>query len=56
MAVKNAPPFMFSVNTLEVRVTATVGAGRESMTGAGANATSAAHTFEGRAAQELGTH
>lgn len=52
MAIKNVPPFMFVVNTLEARVTATPAKD----TTAGANAVSAAHTFEGRAVQETGTH
>ena len=56
MAVKNAPTFKFTVSTHEARVTATVGAGRESMTQAGQNGSSQANTFEARITQESGTH
>ena len=40
----------------EARITPTVGAGREVMLRAGENATSSAHTFEGRVTQESGGH
>jgi len=56
MPVKNQPTFKFSVNTLETRVTATVGAGREAMAQAGQNGSSPANTFEARITQETGTH
>lgn len=56
MSVRNAPTFTFTVNTLEARVTASVGAGREVMNGAGANSSGAGHVFEGRVTQETGVH
>lgn len=56
MPVKNKPSFTTTVSALEARTVATVGAGREVMTGASSNATSPANTFEGRITQETGTH
>ncbi len=56
MAIKNAPPFVFTVSTHEARVVATVGAGREVMVNASQNTNSPARTFEGRIIQETGTH
>lgn len=56
MSIKNAPPFTFTVNTLETRAVASVGSGREVMVNSGQNTASPARTFEGRIIQETGTH
>lgn len=56
MPVKNQPTFKFTVNSLEARVVATVGSGREAMAQAGQNGSSQANTFEARITQESGTH
>lgn len=43
-------------NAFEVRVTGTVGSGREVIRQAGQNSSAAAHAFEGRVTQESGSH
>jgi hypothetical protein len=58
-AIINAPTATNSAtaaHAAEAKTAATVGAGREVMVTAGANATSAANTFEQRVTQETGTH
>jgi hypothetical protein len=45
-----------AANAHEVRVTPTVGAGKEAMKRAGENATMAAQVHESRCQQEIGTH
>ncbi|MFI5069133.1 MAG: hypothetical protein ACHP9Z_34845 [Streptosporangiales bacterium] len=59
MPVINAPTMpntASAAHAVEVKTTPTVGAGREVMDTAGANATSAAQTFEQRCSQETGSH